>query len=134
MDMGLTTIPVSFFQALLQSLVLLCWLIRAIQSISFCFPYWFFAALRTIILVCLDLDSCAMIFLVVHVRAIAASSPSIATTSNTKIAKFYENVLRYLSVGGIIRSIPWLEPFFVVDRPLTLLLLVLRSCFPVSFQ
>nr|YP_003412113.1 NADH dehydrogenase subunit 6 [Phaeoceros laevis]ACT75321.1 NADH dehydrogenase subunit 6 [Phaeoceros laevis] len=68
------------------------------------------------LLVLLGLDSFAMIFLVVYAGAIAASSPSVAMTSNIKIAEIHENVLRYLPVGGIIGLILLLEIFFIVDN------------------
>nr|YP_002860247.1 hypothetical protein MeaeMp02 [Nothoceros aenigmaticus]ACC86771.1 hypothetical protein MeaeMp02 [Nothoceros aenigmaticus] len=52
MDMGLTLFwLVSFFLSSVASVSSATTPIRAIQSISFRFPYWFFAALRTIILV-----------------------------------------------------------------------------------
>nr|YP_009478080.1 NADH dehydrogenase subunit 6 [Anthoceros angustus]AVP12833.1 NADH dehydrogenase subunit 6 [Anthoceros angustus] len=66
--------------------------------------------------VLLGLDFSAMIFLVVHVGAIAVPSLSVVTMLNIKIAEIHENVLRYLPVGGIIGLIPLLEISFIVDN------------------
>nr|YP_009531814.1 NADH dehydrogenase subunit 6 [Leiosporoceros dussii]AXZ70968.1 NADH dehydrogenase subunit 6 [Leiosporoceros dussii] len=68
------------------------------------------------LLVLLGLDFFAMIFLVVHVGAIAVLSPFVVMMLNIKIAEIHENVWRYLPVGGIIGPILLLEIFFIVDN------------------
>ena len=60
-------------------------------------------------------DFSAMIFLVVYIGAIAVSSLFVVMMSDIKIAEIYENVLRYLPVGGIIGPISWLEIFVIPD-------------------
>ncbi|KAH7296720.1 hypothetical protein KP509_26G036100 [Ceratopteris richardii] len=48
------------------------------------------------------LDFFAMIFLVVHIGAIAVSLSFVVMMPDTKIEEIHENILRYFPVGGII--------------------------------
>ncbi|KAH7278154.1 hypothetical protein KP509_38G027100 [Ceratopteris richardii] len=62
------------------------------------------------------LDFFAMIFLVVHIGAIAVWLSFVVMMPDTKIAKIHENILRYFPVGGIIGLIFRLEIFVILDN------------------
>ncbi|KAH7331442.1 hypothetical protein KP509_20G033400 [Ceratopteris richardii] len=62
------------------------------------------------------LDFFAMIFLVVHIGAIAVSLSFVVMMLDTKIAEIHENILRYFPVGGIIGLIFRLEIFVILDN------------------
>ena len=64
----------------------------------------------------LGLDFFAMIFLVVHIGAIAVSLSFVVMMPDTKIAEIHENVLRYLPVGGTIGLIFRSEIFVILDN------------------
>ena len=61
-------------------------------------------------------DFSAMILLVVYTGAIAVSLPFVVMMPDIKIAEIHENILRYLSVGGTIGLISWLEIFVILDN------------------
>merc|ERR1712054_415313 len=68
------------------------------------------------LLILVDLDFFAMIFLVVYVGAIAVLFLFVVMMLNVKIAEINENVLRYLPIGGIIGIIFLFEIFLMVDN------------------
>ena len=70
------------------------------------------------LLILLDLDFFAMIFLVVYVGAIAVLFLFVVMMLNIKLAEINENVLRYLPIGGLIGLIFLFEVLLVVDNDL----------------
>jgi NADH:ubiquinone oxidoreductase subunit 6 (subunit J) len=68
------------------------------------------------LLILVDLDFFAMIFLVVYVGAIAVLFLFVVMMLNIKMAEINENVLRYLPIGGIIGIIFLFEIFLMVDN------------------
>nr|QKI32045.1 NADH dehydrogenase subunit 6 [Ombrophytum subterraneum] len=68
------------------------------------------------LLILLGLDFFAMIFLVVHIGAIAVSFLFVVMMFHIQIAEIHEEVLRYLPVSGIIGLIFWWEMFFILDN------------------
>ena len=70
------------------------------------------------LLILLDLDFFAMIFLVVYVGAIAVLFLFVVMMLNIKLAEIHENVLRYLPIGGLIGLIFLFEVLLVVDNDL----------------
>jgi NADH:ubiquinone oxidoreductase subunit 6 (subunit J) len=70
------------------------------------------------LLILLDLDFFAMIFLVVYVGAIAVLFLFVVMMLNIKLTEINENVLRYLPIGGLIGLIFLFEVLLVVDSDL----------------
>lgn len=70
------------------------------------------------LLILLDLDFFAMVFLVVYVGAIAVLFLFVVMMLNIKLAEIHENVLRYLPIGGLIGLIFLFEVLLVVDNDL----------------
>lgn len=70
------------------------------------------------LLILLDLDFFAMIFLVVYVGAIAVLFLFVVMMLNIKVAEINENILRYLPIGGLIGIIFLFEIFLIVDNDL----------------
>jgi len=70
------------------------------------------------LLILLDLDFFAMIFLVVYVGAIAVLFLFVVMMLNIKMSEVNENILRYLPVGGLIGIIFLFEIFLVIDNDL----------------
>ncbi|KAI3868134.1 hypothetical protein MKX03_035350 [Papaver bracteatum] len=66
------------------------------------------------LLLLLGIDFSAMIFLVVHIRAIVVSFLFVVMMFHIQIAEIHEEVLRYLPVSGIIGLILWWEMFFIL--------------------
>uniref|UniRef100_A0ACD5UA38 Uncharacterized protein n=1 Tax=Avena sativa TaxID=4498 RepID=A0ACD5UA38_AVESA len=57
-----------------------------------------------------------MIFAVVRIGAIVFSFLFVVMMFNIQIAEIHEEVLRYLSVSGIILLIFWWQIFFILDN------------------
>jgi len=74
------------------------------------------------LLLILELEFLAMVFLVVYVGAIAVLFLFVVMMLNINIVEYNENVLRYLPMGGLIGIIFLLEVFLVVDSDLVPLL------------
>ncbi len=74
------------------------------------------------LLILLDLDFFAMIFLVVYVGAIAVLFLFVVMMLHIKLTEIHENVLRYLPVGGLIGLIFLVEVLLVVENDLIPLL------------
>ena len=70
------------------------------------------------LLILLDLDFFAMIFLVVYVGAIAVLFLFVVMMLHIKFAEIHENVLRYLPVGGLLGFIFLFEILLVVENDL----------------
>lgn len=70
------------------------------------------------LLILLNLDFFAMIFLVVYVGAIAVLFLFVVMMLHIKIAEIHENVLRYLPVGGFIGFIFLFEVLLVIENDL----------------
>ena len=70
------------------------------------------------LLILLDLDFFAMIFLVVYVGAIAVLFLFVVMMLNIKLAEINENILRYFPIGGLIGLIFLFEVLLVVDNDL----------------
>lgn len=70
------------------------------------------------LLILLELEFFAMLFLVVYVGAIAVLFLFVVMMLNIKLAEINENVLRYLPMGGIIGLIFLFELFLIVDNDL----------------
>lgn len=70
------------------------------------------------LLILVDLDFFAMIFLVVYVGAIAILFLFVVMMLNIKLAEINENVLRYLPMGGLIGVIFLFEVFLMMDNDL----------------
>lgn len=68
------------------------------------------------LLILLDLDFFAMVFLVVYVGAIAVLFLFVVMMLNIRLAEINENVLRYVPVGGFIGIIFLLEVFLIMDQ------------------
>jgi len=68
------------------------------------------------LLILLDLDFFAMIFLVVYVGAIAVLFLFVVMMLHIKFAEIHENVLRYLPVGGLLGFIFLFEVLLVVEN------------------
>ena len=69
-----------------------------------------------------DLDFFAMIFLVVYVGAIAVLFLFVVMMLDIRLAELQENALRYLPIGGLITCIFFLEVFVILDQDLMPLL------------
>jgi len=63
----------------------------------------------------LDLDFFAMIFLVVYVGAIAVLFLFVVMMLDIRLAEIQENVLRYLPIGGFVGFIFFIEMLVVLD-------------------
>lgn len=74
------------------------------------------------LLVLIDLDFFAMIFLVVYVGAIAVLFLFVVMMLNIKVAEINEKRLRYLPIGGLLGLLFLFEVFLVVDSDLIPLL------------
>lgn len=74
------------------------------------------------LLILVDLDFFAMIFLVVYVGAIAILFLFVVMMLNIKIVEINENILRYLPIGGLIGMIFLFEIFLMVYHDLAPLL------------
>jgi NADH-ubiquinone oxidoreductase chain 6 len=70
------------------------------------------------LLLLLDLDFFAMVFLVVYVGAIAVLFLFVVMMLNIKLAEINENILRYLPVGGIFGLLFLLEMVLIVEQDL----------------
>ena len=70
------------------------------------------------LLILLNLDFFAMIFLVVYVGAIAVLFLFVVMMLNIKLAEINENLLRYLPVGGLIGILFLFEILVVIDNDL----------------
>ena len=70
------------------------------------------------LLILLDLDFFAMIFLVVYVGAIAVLFLFVVMMLHIKFAEIHENVLRYLPIGGLLGFIFLFEVLLVVENDL----------------
>ena len=70
------------------------------------------------LLILLDLDFFAMIFLVVYVGAIAVLFLFVVMMLHIKFSEIHENVLRYLPVGGLLGFIFLFEILLVVENDL----------------
>jgi len=68
------------------------------------------------LLLLVDLDFFAMVFLVVFVGAIAVLFLFVVMMLNIRLAEINENVLRYLPIGGLIGLIFLFEVFLIVDN------------------
>ena len=75
------------------------------------------------LLVLLNLDFFAMIFLVVYVGAIAVLFLFVVMMLNIKLAEITEKRLRYLPIGGLLGILFLVEIFLIVDNDLIPLLL-----------
>jgi len=67
------------------------------------------------LLVLIELDFFAMIFLVVYVGAIAVLFLFVVMMLNIRVSELNENILRYLPIGGLIGLIFIVDVFIVVD-------------------
>jgi NADH-ubiquinone oxidoreductase chain 6 len=65
-----------------------------------------------------DLDFFAMIFLVVYVGAIAVLFLFVVMMLDIRLAELQENALRYLPIGGLISCIFFFEVFVILDTDL----------------
>ena len=74
------------------------------------------------LLVLLNLDFFAMIFLVVYVGAIAVLFLFVVMMLNIKLAEINENRLRYLPIGGLLGLLFLFEILLIVDNDLIPLL------------
>lgn len=70
------------------------------------------------LLVLLNLDFFAMIFLIVYVGAIAVLFLFVVMMLNIKLAEINENILRYLPIGGFIGLLFVFEILLVIDNDL----------------
>jgi len=68
------------------------------------------------LLILLNLDFFAMIFLVVYVGAIAVLFLFVVMMLNIKVAEVNENILRYLPIGGLIGILFLFEILVVIDN------------------
>ena len=66
------------------------------------------------LLILLKIESIAMMFLIIHVGAIAVPPPPVAMMLNIKINELSENRLRYLPIGGVISIIFLFEIFLIL--------------------
>ena len=70
------------------------------------------------LLVLLQVEFLAMIFLIVYVGAIAVLFLFVVMMLNIKIIELNENLIRYLPIGSIIGLIFLLELFLILDKDL----------------
>jgi NADH-ubiquinone oxidoreductase chain 6 len=70
------------------------------------------------LLILLEVEFLAMMFLVVYVGAIAVLFLFVVMMLNIKLVEFNENLLRYLPIGGLVGIIFLLEIFLIVDSEL----------------
>ena len=70
------------------------------------------------LLILLETEFLAMIFLIVYVGAIAVLFLFVIMMLNIKIIELNENVLRYLPIGSIIAIIFLFEIFLIIDNDL----------------
>lgn len=70
------------------------------------------------LLILVDLDFFAMIFLVVYVGAIAILFLFVVMMLNIKLTEINENIFRYLPMGGLIGIIFLFEVFLMIDNDL----------------
>jgi len=73
------------------------------------------------LLIFLEVEFLAMIFLVIYVGAIAVLFLFVVMMLNINMAELNENILRYLPIGGIIGIIFLIEMFAILDRDLIVL-------------
>lgn len=71
------------------------------------------------LLILLEVEYLAMVFLVVYVGAIAVLFLFVVMMLNIKLLELNENLLRYLPVGAFVAIIFLLEIFLIVDNELT---------------
>ena len=79
------------------------------------------------LLILLGLNFSAMVFPVVHIRAISVSFLFIVMMFHIQIVDIHEEVVHYLPVSGIIGLILWWEMFFILDNETIPLLLTQRN-------
>jgi NADH:ubiquinone oxidoreductase subunit 6 (subunit J) len=70
------------------------------------------------LLILLETEFLAMIFLVVYVGAIAVLFLFVVMMINIRLAELNENLLRYLPIGGIVALIFLVEVFLIIDSDL----------------
>ena len=70
------------------------------------------------LLLLLNLDFFAMVFLVVYVGAIAVLFLFVVMMLNVKVTELNDSFIRYLPIGGIIGLIFLFEVFLVIDNDL----------------
>lgn len=70
------------------------------------------------LLILLEAEFLAMIFLVVYIGAIAVLFLFVVMMLNIRLVEFNENLLHYLPIGGLIGIIFLLEVFLIIDREL----------------
>lgn len=70
------------------------------------------------LLLLLEVEFLAMVFLIVYVGAIAVLFLFVVMMLNVKVIEFHENISRYLPIGGFIGIIFLLEILLVVDNDL----------------
>jgi NADH:ubiquinone oxidoreductase subunit 6 (subunit J) len=68
------------------------------------------------LLILIDLDFFAMVFLVVYVGAIAVLFLFVVMMLNIRLTEINENVLRYLPIGGLIGFIFLFEILLIIDQ------------------
>lgn len=71
------------------------------------------------LLILLEVEYLAMVFLVVYVGAIAVLFLFVVMMLNIKLLELNENLLRYLPVGAFVAIIFLLEVFLIVENELT---------------
>lgn len=86
------------------------------------------------LLILLELDFFAMIFLVVYVGAIAVLFLFVVMMLNIRLTEVSENILRYLPIGGVIAFLFLFEILLVVDNDLVSLLAPESISAGLSFQ
>ena len=68
------------------------------------------------LLILIDLDFFAMVFLVVYVGAIAVLFLFVVMMLNIRLTEINENILRYLPIGGLIGFIFLIEVLLIMDQ------------------
>lgn len=71
------------------------------------------------LLILLEAEFLAMIFLVVYVGAIAVLFLFVVMMLNIRLVEFNEHLLRYLPIGGLVGIVFLLELFLIIDSELT---------------
>ena len=71
------------------------------------------------LLILLEAEFLAMIFLVVYVGAIAVLFLFVVMMLNIRLVEFNEHLLRYLPIGGLVGVVFLLELFLIIDSELT---------------
>ena len=70
------------------------------------------------LLILLEVEFLAMMFLVVYVGAIAVLFLFVVMMLNIKLVELHENLLRYLPIGGLVGIIFLLEILLIIDSDL----------------